>query len=110
MLYAVDLYAISNNADMLTALKTKVPTKLDNKTWPTHYEVRDVYDDIQEAPAVRIEVRFINKADRTAALNSINALAEFKPDVLLGSFVGKHLCGHDEGLPCSSIVKLWEKS
>ena len=109
-IYAIDILAISNDEPTLTRIKNKIPARLDAKMWDAEYQVQDIIDIVSGAPAVNIQVRFNLAADRTAALNEINALSDLKPNLLVGSFIGKHKCYHDEGLPCSPLVKLWEKS
>ena len=106
-IFELNIYAISNNPEVHTKLRNKIPAKLDARVWADGYDV--IESEAGGIPTTSISVRFNQSADRTVILNQINALAEFKPGCEIGSFIKKHKCYHDEGLGCDPSVTIWEK-
>lgn len=107
--YELQVYAISSNADLHTVLRSKIPAKLDARMWADDYTVITGNDFDSGVPTTRVSVRFNAEADRTTIASQIDALAGFKVDCEIGSYIKKHLCYHDEGKPCETAVILWEK-
>jgi len=109
-IFEVNLYAISNNADLHTTLLNKMEgERVSGKVWTDDYSVVSGVDEAG-VPTTFCSVRFNDAANRTAVLNWINGLAGFKADCEIGSYVKYHKCFHDEKLPCEAPVTLWEKT
>lgn len=113
--YELNIRAISNNSDVHTSLKSKIPDQLDARIWSNDYVVDDDatendYAGGEGISTTSVSVRFNDSADRTTVINEINALANFKTNCLSGSYIKQHKCYHDEGLSCDDPVILWEKA
>ena len=106
-IYELTICVISSNAALHTALRGKVPTKVDARIWAKDYEVNE--GAVEDIPYTYISVRFNNSVDRAAVIDQINALADFGADCEVGSYIDTHKCYHDEGLPCDAPVRIWEK-
>lgn len=113
-IYELSIFALSNNATLHTNLQSKIPAKLDTRIWLDTTASDEGYSintgDIGGIPFTNIEVRFNDEADRTAVINQINALVEFKTDCEIGSYVKYHLCNHDNKSSCSQATTYWEKT
>lgn len=111
MLYCLEAKIITNNPDIITVIKNKIPDRLDSKMWVDDYDIGEGTD-ADGNKMVYIEVRFKLDADRQATLNWIKDKAQnVVGQLLAGSYLSYHLCDHNEVVKngCSKPIILWSK-
>ena len=119
MIYALEVFVVSENQAILDAIENKVPAKLDSRIWANEYRVKQgVSPTLPSEPSetagkkfVRVRVRFNETADRLTILNWMKTKAQnVQADILSGSYVAYHACDHktkEDG--CNPSTILWSK-
>ncbi len=110
MKYSLDLHIITNKQDVIDALLTKIPAKLDARVWADEYEAAEGLN-TEGNRYVNAKVRFNEDAERTTVWNWMkNKKDEANEFILTGSFIRLHTCYHDSNPPGKCIeTNLWRK-
>jgi hypothetical protein len=98
MKYSLDVYIISNNAGIRTAVKEVLPSKDHPSVWDGEYNWNEGLN-TDNNEYFSAEIKFNIKADRDGFTNSVKALDPIIDQCLPGSYVREHRCYHDETPP-----------
>ena len=94
MLYSLDIYIVTDNENIITAIKNKIPEKLSAQVWEFDYMKQAGLTD-DGFKFISGEIKFKNEADRQVAFNWIKNKKDQVIDSLEDdSFLQLHNCPH----------------
>lgn len=95
MKYSLDVYIVTNNAGLMTAVKNVLPAIDHPSVWSGDYEWGEGTKENGDKFFTAM-IRFNVKADRDGFTNSVKGITGIINQCLDGSFVREHKCYHDE--------------
>lgn len=110
MVYSLDIYLLCNNSNTIGIIRSQIPNVIDSKLWSNEYTLASGVED-DGTRFLNVVLKFKAESERDLFLTWLKDKAgKYTSDMLLGSFISKHDCNHDEDsiTGCTSNI-VWSK-